>query len=100
MGMASFIAKKFMGEEICIYLGDEAESIKYEQASASNKMYLRGVVVEVYEEDDVVGLEIDGSIIYVDSSWNIKILWRPGFDIHKATKTSLTRRMVGARRKD
>jgi hypothetical protein len=96
MGIANYINKKFLGKEICIFLGDEAETINYNQASPVNWAYYRGIVEEVDVEDEVIVLNIEGSgRMYIDATYAMKAFWGPEFSLHKAMRTSLTRRMVG-----
>ena len=98
MGIAEFITARFIGQELCVFLGDTAETITYDAAWAANKEYFRGIALEVCE--GILCLEISKmGIIYINCD-NIQALWQDPFDYHKAISTSLTRRLVGARRKD
>lgn len=98
MGTANFIAKKFIGKEICLFLGDVAETINYDQASPVNWAYYRGTVIEVDLDDEVITISIpDVGLMYVDASYNLKAFWEPGFNLTKAMRTSLTKKMVGMR---
>jgi len=98
MGMAHFIKHKFLGKELCIFMGDDAETINYDQASPTNWAFYRGTVLEVDEENEIVTLLIpDVGIMYLDGQYNIKAVWEPGFNFFKAMSTSLTKKMVGIR---
>ena len=98
MGFAEFIEKRFLGEEICVYMCEEAETVVFEQSWAANKSYFRGIVEEV--DEGILTLNIpDNGLIYINCE-EIQTIWMPSFDYHKSIRTSLTNRMVGARRKD
>lgn len=98
MGAASYISKHFVGKELCISLGNDAETITYDQAWAANREYFRGVIQEVDEGIVVMLVEKNGPL-FINGD-DIECFWQPGFDYHKAIHTSLTRRLQGARRKD
>lgn len=98
MGLAKFISERFLGKELCIFFGLEAETINYDQCSPVNWSYYCGVVKEVDVENEVVVLDVkDVGLMYIDCSFNIKAFWEPHFDFVKAMKTSLTKKMVGIR---
>jgi hypothetical protein len=98
MGVAEFINNNLLGEEIFIFLGENAETITYDQSWAANKEFFCGIVEDI--SDNILSLNISGSgIIYINCD-QIVSFWRPGFNYHKAIRTSLTNRMIGARRKD
>lgn len=98
MGFAEFIEKRFLGEEICVYMGDEAETITYEQSWAANKSYFRGTVEEIDEGILILNIP-DNGLVYINCE-EIQTVWEPSLDYHKSIRTSLTKRMVGARGKD
>jgi hypothetical protein len=98
MGIAEFIKSRFLGGTLCVYLGESAETITYDQAWAANKEFFKGIVQEV--EDGVLCLEVEGvGVLYINCE-QIQSVWQPPFDYHQAVSTSLTRRLAGARRKD
>ncbi len=98
MGAAEFIASRFVDKEIYISCGDVAETITYDQAWAANKEFFFGTVLGV--EEGIVILEVpENGILYINGE-NIVSFWEPGVDYHQVVRTSLTRRVVGARRKD
>jgi len=98
MGVAEFISKRYLNQQICVYLGESAETITYDQAWAANKEYFKGTALEIYE--GVLLLEVeDVGIIHINCD-QIQSFWQEPFDYHKAVSTSLTRRLAGARRKD
>lgn len=101
MGSTSnYIKKHFLGKELCIFLGEDAETITYEQSSPVNWAYYRGIVEEVDLEDEIVVLLIPSvGKMYIDASYNIHAFWEPSFDLHKAMRASLTGRIVGAKNK-
>lgn len=97
MSVTTFIKNKFLGQELCIMLSDsEAETINYDQASASNREFFRGIVEEA--DDDVIVLNVDNHGILYICEHSVRCFWKPGFEYHKAILTSITRKMVGARR--
>jgi hypothetical protein len=100
MVMSDFIKNRFLGQEICIWLGEVAETITYDQFWMNNSAFFRGVVVDV--EDDVLTLEVpEVGDIYINcdaSSGNIKAIWGPDFDFKKAVKTALSNRIFGSRK--
>lgn len=101
MGVAKFIKNRFLGKELCIFLGHEAETINYDQSSPTNWAFYKGIVEEVDAENEVIVLNIqDVGLMYIDSSFNIKAFWEPGFSLFKAMKTSLTKHMIGPKYKD
>jgi hypothetical protein len=96
MGIANYIRKNFLGKEICIFLGDDAETINYDQASPVNWAYYRGTVEDVDVEDGVIVLNIpDVGRMYVDSTYSLKAFWEPSFDLYRAMSTSITKKMIG-----
>jgi hypothetical protein len=98
MALGDFIKNNFLDQKLYISCGEHAETITYDQAWAANKEFLYGVVLDV--EDGVLTLEVpDNGIIYINCE-SIVSFWEPGLDYHRAVRTSLTRRVVGARRKD
>ena len=98
MGAETYIQNNFVGKELCITFGDDAETITYNESWAANMEYFRGVVRAV--EHGIIVFDIVGvGTLYV-SCYEIKCFWEPEFDYHKAIRTSLTKRLVGARRKD
>lgn len=97
MGVTNFIKNRFLGKEICITLIDsEAETINYDQATASNREFFRGIVEEVEDEVVVINIESQGRL-YISEHF-IRCFWEPNFDYYKAINTSITRKMVGVRR--
>lgn len=98
MGVAEFIENRFIGQTLCVFLGEHAETITYDQAWAANKEFFKGIVLSV--EEGVLVLDISGiGAIYINCD-QIQSFWQEPFDYHRAVHTSLTRRLVGARRKD
>ena len=98
MGIANFINKRFLGKEICIFLGDDAETINYDQVSPVNWGFYRGIVEEVDVEDEVIILNVENvGRMYIDATYTLKAFWEPDFSFHKAMSTSLTKYMIGAR---
>jgi hypothetical protein len=99
MGFAEFIENKFIGHEMCIFLGEDVETIILgDQHWISNKAYFRGTIESV--EEGVLTLIIPNSAPLYINCEEITAIWPPSFDYHKAVSTSLTRRMVGAKYKD
>ena len=98
MGATDFIKKRFLGEEICVLLMDsEAEIIEYDQSSAANREFFRGIAEEV--EDGVLVLFIPKhGRMYIAEDF-IRCFWEPGFQYYKAIETSITKRMYGTRSK-
>lgn len=96
MGFATFIEEKFIGKEICVFIDNDAESIIYDQSWVANKVYFRGVASEI--TDNILTLHIENvGNIYISCD-EIVAIWEPPFEYHKAIRTSLTGRMVGARK--
>ena len=56
MGMGEFIKNRFMGQEICVWLGENAETVTYDQFWLNNTGFFRGFVVDV--DEDVLTLEV------------------------------------------
>lgn len=102
MGISNFIKNKFLGQEVCIWLGEIAETITYDQFWMNNNAFFRGIIMDV--EDDVLTLEIpEVGNIYINcdgSSGNIKAIWGPNFDFKKAVQTALSNRMFGSKKYD
>jgi len=99
MGFAELIEKKFMHREICIFLGEEVETLIIDdQHWISNKAYFRGHVEDI-DEGIITLIVPENGPVYIDAE-KIVALWEDPFDYHKAVRTSITRRMVGAKYKD
>jgi len=102
MGMATFIRDKFLGREICVWMGVDIESINFDQFSLNNTGFFRGTVVDVDIDSDMLTLDVpDVGEIYINcdsSGGNIKAIWLPEFDFHKAVNASLTNKMFGSRK--
>lgn len=98
MGMAEYIAKRFIGKEICLELdNNEAETITYADFLALNKEIFQGVVKAV--EDGVLELDIPlVGVIPINCEY-IKMIWKPGLDWHKIPKGSITGRPITANRR-
>jgi len=97
MGMAEYIAQKFMGKKICMDLDDESETISYAEIWAKNKEIFEGFVHDVVA--GVVELKLkDGSVVAINEDF-IKVVWEPGLDWRQATKGSLTGRPLSANRR-
>lgn len=89
MGVADYIKRKFLGQELCISVNnDETETVIYDVFWSLNREYLQGIVAEV--EDDVVALEIDGWGTMHISADNIALFWEPGKTLHKAFRATFT----------
>jgi hypothetical protein len=86
-GIAKFIEKHYVGEEICIFYGEDAETITYNQSWVANKEYMQGVVRVVENNTVVLYIEDVGDICI--NSDSIVSFWKPGFSYSKAVKTSL-----------
>ena len=55
--------------------------------------------MEVDTECEVIVINTDDvGLMYIDASYNIKAFWESGFNLQKAMKTSLTKKMVGTTR--
>lgn len=98
MGFAEFIDKKFVGQEICVFLDEDAETITFEQHWIANKAFFKGIVESTDEGILTLIIENCGPI-YINCN-EIVAIWHPSFDYHKAVNTSITRRMIGAKHKD
>lgn len=88
MGMAEYLAKRFIGKEICVALDEDAETITYAEVWAHNKEYFQGYANSV--EDGVLEFEVPGvGIVHINCD-HIKMVWEPSFNWRKAVKASLT----------
>jgi hypothetical protein len=97
MSAADFIKKRFLGKELCIFFGNDVETLALEQSWMYNKEFFRGVIEEV--EDDIIVLSIQNNgHLYIHADTIISF-WEPDFDYHKAVSASLTRHMYGAKDK-
>lgn len=98
MSVGDFIKNRFVGTELYISCGENAETITFSDSWAANKEFFFGTVIDV--EENVLILEIpENGRIYINCDTIISF-WELGLDYHKSVKTSLTRRAFGARRKD
>ncbi len=98
MSVADYIEKKFMNKVICIMYESEGSVITHCDGWVIDKEYMRGMVVEV--DEGVVVLEIPNSGLFYLNEEKIISFFEPGFDIHKAVSMSLSKRQLGAKRKD
>lgn len=96
--MGEFIKKKFFGQEICVWLGETAETVTYNQFWLNNTGFFKGFVIDV--DEDILTLDVpEVGEIYIDCGCgNIKAVWRPSFNFHKAVETALTNKMFGSRK--
>ena len=99
MGFAEFIKHKFIGHEMCVFLGDDVETIIIDdQHWLANKAYFRGIIEDI--EHGILILSCgENGVAYINCE-EISAIWHPSFDYHKVIRTSLTKRMVGAKYKD
>lgn len=98
MGVGEFIKKRFINQDLYISCGENAETITFSDSWAANKEFLYGTVLDVDENVLVLNIPENG-IMYINCDQIISF-WENGLDYHKSVRTSLTRRMVGAKRKD
>jgi hypothetical protein len=90
MGMATYLAKRFMGKEICVVVGEDAETITYAEVWAQNKEYFQGFIRGVDEDEGVLEFEVPGvGVVHINGD-HIKMSWEPSFNWRKAIKASLT----------
>ncbi len=89
MGMAEYLAKRFIGKEICVTVGEDAEVITYAEVWATNKEYFHGLAKQV--DEGVLELEVpDAGVVHINCDY-IKLVWEPpSFVWRKAIKASLT----------
>jgi len=89
MGVSDYLAKRFIGKEICVALDDDdVETVIYADAWAHNKAYFHGIVIAI--EDGMLELDIP-SVGHAHFNCDfIKMVWEPPFSWRKAIKVSLT----------
>lgn len=88
MGMAEYIAKRFIGKEICVAMDEEAETITYAEVWAQNKEYFQGFPKQV--DEGVMEFDIpDVGIVHINCD-HVKMMWEPSFNWRRAIKASLT----------
>lgn len=92
MGFAEFLAKKFIGEEVCVSISDgETETITLEQTWIQNREYFQGVIKEVVE--GVIVMEIRGEgLLYINPDM-ISYIWQLPLNPHKIIRCSLSKKM-------
>ena len=93
MSLATFLTEKMIGKELCVSLGNDAETITYNQYWTSNKEFFQGIVKNVTH--GVLELNIpDYGIIWINCS-EIESFWKPGFKYHQAIRATVTARPIG-----
>ena len=97
MSFATILKKKYLGKEACIFLGDDAETVTYDQSWVANKAYFKGIVESI--DGNILTFTIpDNGTIYINCDLIVSV-WGPSFDYHKAITTSLTKGgLVGGKR--
>lgn len=98
MGIGNFIKKRFTGKELYIYIGEEAETIVWEQNWVKNKEIIHGIVKDV-DEGIIIFQMNSGPVVFINSE-EIRMFWEEGFDYHKCAEASITKRLPGAKHKD
>jgi hypothetical protein len=88
MAKADYLAKRFVGKELCVAIGSDVETITYAEVWANNKAYFRGIVRNV--EDGWMELEIPGVGTTHINCESIEMVWEPPFSWRKAVRGSLT----------
>jgi len=96
MGMAEFLENRMKGEEICVSLGQDAETVTFDQYWTSNREFFQGKVACV--QDGVLELEIAGQGSVWIACSEIQAMWRPGFNYYRAVRATVTGRPQGGRR--
>lgn len=92
MGMAEYIAKRFLGKEICVALDDDVETVTYAEVWTHNKAYFHGVAKNV--EEGILELHIPNvGVAHINCEF-IKMAWEPSFSWRKAVKVSMTDKTV------
>ena len=92
MSIASFIRKKFIGQEICVNIEEEAEMLTFSEIWVSNKEFFKGIAKSV--EEGVLELEVpEVGIVWINCD-SIKMIWLPPFNWRKAIHTSLTQKPI------
>ena len=95
MSIANFLKHNFLGKEICVSLGNEAETVTYNQYWTANREFFQGMLKSI--EDDVMTLDIPNyGTIWINCN-EIETFWKPGFKYHQAIKTTVTVRPGGGR---
>lgn len=95
MSIADFLTKNAIGKEFCFNLGNNAETVVYDQYWIENREYLRGIVKSV--EDGILILEVVGhGDIYINCQF-IQSFWASSFNYYKAIKAIVTKKPAGSR---
>jgi len=91
MGFAEFLAKRFIGQEVCVSINDgESETICLEQTWRWNREYFMGTVKKI--EEGIIILEICGEgEIYINPD-QISYIWQKPLNPHKTMRTALTKK--------
>lgn len=96
MGMAELIQAKFIGEELCVSMGLDAETITYEQSWTSNREFFRGRVRSV--DHGILELEIPGQGTIWINCEEISSVWQRPFDYYSALRVTVTNKPAGGRK--
>lgn len=93
MSLADFLKEKMIDEELCVSLGNEAETITYNQYWTANKEFFQGIVKNITH--GVLELNIpEYGTIWINC-FEIESFWKPGFKYHQAIRATVTSRPIG-----
>ncbi len=93
MSVASFLKKHMLEKEMCLSLGNEAETVTYNQYWTANREFFQGTIKSI--EEDILELSIpEYGTIWLNCK-EIESFWKPGFKYHQAIKATVTTRPAG-----
>jgi len=97
MAIADFLADNMLGEELCVSMGNDAETVTYDQFWTANREYFQGIVKNV--SHGVLELVIAGhGTIWINCE-AIEAFWKPRFNYHQAIRATVTLRPAGGKKK-
>ena len=96
MGMAEFIANKFINQTICVSIGNDAETLTYSEYWTANREFFEGIVRSI--EHEILELDVeDVGKIWISCS-EITAIWKPEFNYHLAIRATVTGKPKGGRK--
>lgn len=97
-----FMVKHLKGKRVEMYIGDQAESLRYADNESASYSVLVGTVVGYDKESGVVSFTTDDGKKFYVAEVKIDVFWESesDFDIMEITKSTIKTGWMGSRKRD